>query len=495
MKKRNLHICQVSNFVVILFYSFCGNLLFSQKVALNHKVQKIINDFAKDTVLHSASISISVIDLEHNKFIGQFDPNRSLIPASSQKVLSTAALLDKAGSDFKYKTNFYLQGMKSVGDSSFIGKIIVEGVADPSFCSYAQEGAMGAQELMLILRDKLLQMGIRKIKGNVVVNSNYIKDIPENPEWLWYDLGNYYGAGCFGLNVYENVTWVSIKEERKSGLICDIVKVVPNILYPYFCSEVVSSVTKSDEDIFVLGSSQDNNYTLHGSIQCCGSDTLTLKAAIPNPPLTFQRILTIKLKELGIEFLPIEKSNAASTKYLLYTYESVPLRQLADRALSKSVNLYCESFVHTFGDKVNQSTDRKEALQSLEKYWIDKGLDKSMVLEDGSGLSPKNLLSSAQLAKALLFISKNPAISNFWELLPESTVEGSLAGILALNKSIKGKLRLKSGSMERVRSYSGYVMEKDKPKYAISLIINHYDCSGSEIKNKIAKFFSKIAEQ
>ena len=212
MKKRNLHICQVSNFVVILFYSFCGNLLFSQKVALNHKVQKIINDFAKDTVLHSASISISVIDLEHNKFIGQFDPNRSLIPASSQKVLSTAALLDKAGSDFKYKTNFYLQGMKSVGDSSFIGKIIVEGVADPSFCSYAQEGAMGAQELMLILRDKLLQMGIRKIKGNVVVNSNYIKDIPENPEWLWYDLGNYYGAGCFGLNVYE--IWIDMRHRK-----------------------------------------------------------------------------------------------------------------------------------------------------------------------------------------------------------------------------------------------------------------------------------------
>ena len=46
-----------------------------------------------------------------------------------------------------------------------------------------------------------------------------------------------------------------------------------------------------------------------------------------------------------------------------------------------------------------------------------------------------------------------------------------------------------------MRSYSGYVMDKDKPKYAISLIVNHYDCSGSEIKNKIAKFFSKIAEQ
>lgn len=114
-----------------------------------------------------------------------------------------------------------------------------------------------------------------------------------------------------------------------------------------------------------------------------------------------------------------------------------------------------------------------------------------MVLEDGSGLSPKNLLSSAQLAKALLFISKNPAISNFWELLPESTIEGSLAGILALNKSIKGKLRLKSGSMERVRSYSGYVMEKDKPKYAISLIINHYDCSGSEIKIRLQNFLAK----
>jgi D-alanyl-D-alanine carboxypeptidase/D-alanyl-D-alanine-endopeptidase (penicillin-binding protein 4) len=157
------------------------------------------------------------------------------------------------------------------------------------------------KELVNVFKQKLFESGIRHIRGNVIVNSNYIKDIPENPEWLWYDLGNYYGAGCHSLNVYENLSWVSIKEERRSGQICEVVKVVPSVLEDYYCSEVISSPYKSEEDIFVLGSSQNKYYTLQGSILCCGSDTLTLKAAIPDPSLVFQKIFKQKLKETGFE--------------------------------------------------------------------------------------------------------------------------------------------------------------------------------------------------
>ncbi len=491
MKKRNLLICHRNKILFLPFVFMIFGSLFAQKNALDAKLQKIINGFVDDTLLYSASVSISIIDIESNKLIGSYDPKRSLVPASSLKVLTAASLLDIAGDDFTYKTKFYLQGTKNK-DSSFTGHIIVEGVGDPSFCSYSQEGSMGMQELVNVFKQKLFESGIRHIRGNVIVNSNYIKDIPENPEWLWYDLGNYYGAGCHSLNVYENLSWVSIKEERRSGQICEVVKVVPSVLEDYYCSEVISSPYKSEEDIFVLGSSQNKYYTLQGSILCCGSDTLTLKAAIPDPSLVFQKIFKQKLKETGLKFSDYEKSNEAPTKLLIYIYESPILRKLCERALKKSVNLYCESFVHTFGDISLNNTDRKKSLESIKNYWNSKGLDRSMILEDGSGLSPKDLLSSLHLAQALQSIAKNGRISKFWELLPESSTEGSLMNVIP--DKAKNKLRLKSGSMERVRSFSGYVMQKDKPKYSVALIVNYYSCTSDQIKKKIGNFFTKLAD-
>jgi D-alanyl-D-alanine carboxypeptidase/D-alanyl-D-alanine-endopeptidase (penicillin-binding protein 4) len=491
MKKKNLLIYHRNKVLFLPFLFMMFGSLFAQKSGLDSKLQKIINSFVEDTLLYSASVSISIIDIETNKLIGTHDPNRSLVPASSLKVITAASLLDIAGEDFTYKTKFYLQGTKNQ-DSSFSGNIIVEGVGDPSFCSYSQEGAMGMQELVNIFKQKLFDSGIRHIRGNIIVNSNYIKDIPENPEWLWYDLGNYYGAGCHSLNVYENLSWVSIREERRSGQICEVVKVVPSILEDYYCSEVLSSTIKSDEDIFVLGSSQNKYYTIQGSILCCGSDTLTLKAAIPDPSIVFQKIFKQKLKETGVKFSDYEKSNEIPSKLLVYIYESPILRKLCERALKKSVNLYCESFVHTFGDLSINSTDRKKSLESIENYWNSKGLDKSMVLEDGSGLSPKDLMSSLHLAKALQSIAKNPRIPRFWELLPESSSEGALMNVIP--DKAKSKLRLKSGSMERVRSFSGYIMNKDKPKYAVALIVNYYPCTSDQIKKKIGNFFTKLAD-
>lgn len=466
----------------------------AQKLSIQTKMQRVIDNFVKDTMLHSASISISVIDIGENKIVGSFDSHRSLIPASSQKIMVTAALLSKLGNDYRYQTKIYLKGTMST-DSTFIGNIVVEGKGDPSFCSYSQDNAIGIQTLVDRVKSKLDSLGIKEIKGYVEVDASYIKDIPENPEWLWYDLGNYYGAGCYGLNVFENAAWVSVKQETKSGEICEVVKVVPNALTPMYCSEVKSSVEKTNEDLFVLGSSQDHNYTVHGSLQCCGNDTITLKAAIPDPPQLFAKLLMHKLKDQGIIFSKLDRSKSAYNKILLYNYTSPPLRDLAERALKKSVNLYCESFVHTYGDISNANTDRKKSLSNLESFWESNGLDaKSMVLEDGSGLSPKNLLSSMHLCKALSWIEQNRSDLYFWYLLPDSSSEGSLASILSKNKKAKSKLRLKSGSMERVRSYSGYIIDKDKPRYAISLIVNHYSCKSDEIKNKIGNFFVKMSE-
>ena len=85
MKKRNLLICHRNKVLFLPFVFMIFGSLFAQKNALDAKLQKIINGFVDDTLLYSASVSISIIDIESNKLIGSYDPKRSLVPASSLK--------------------------------------------------------------------------------------------------------------------------------------------------------------------------------------------------------------------------------------------------------------------------------------------------------------------------------------------------------------------------------------------------------------------------
>ena len=119
------------------------------------------------------------------------------------------------------------------------------------------------------------------------------------------------------------------------------------------------------------------------------------------------------------------------------TIHSPKLEKLCSRALGKSVNLYCESFLHQIGYQLNQTTDRKQAIQSLENmikklfYWKDAN---GFVLEDGSGLSPKNMLSAWQMNQFLLWLDFNSGLTNFWTLLPDAMQDSKLKHSIRLNK-------------------------------------------------------------
>jgi D-alanyl-D-alanine carboxypeptidase/D-alanyl-D-alanine-endopeptidase (penicillin-binding protein 4) len=118
--------------------------------------------------------------------------------------------------------------------------------------------------------------------------------------------------------------------------------------------------------------------------------------------------------------------------------------------------------------------------------------EKSIVLEDGSGLSPKNMISAMAFVKFLEWVHKNDSLQYYWKLLPDSFKQGSLSKYLRNNKNAEVELRLKSGSMERIKSYSGYLVYENKPVYALSLIVNHYHCDGDQVNALIGQFFNKM---
>jgi D-alanyl-D-alanine carboxypeptidase/D-alanyl-D-alanine-endopeptidase (penicillin-binding protein 4) len=60
---------------------------------------------------------------------------------------------------------------------------------------------------------------------------------------------------------------------------------------------------------------------------------------------------------------------------------------------------------------------------------------------------------------------------------------------------IEGKMRAKTGYINKARAYCGYVTTKTGKELAFSVIFNNYSCSAKEAKTKIEKFLIALGEE
>ena len=66
---------------------------------------------------------------------------------------------------------------------------------------------------------------------------------------------------------------------------------------------------------------------------------------------------------------------------------------------------------------------------------------------------------------------------------------GMCAGTRAVNNA-----RGKSGTIRRVKSYSGYVKTRSGRELAFSIIINNFTCSSNETKYMMEKYIAALAD-
>jgi len=92
---------------------------------------------------------------------------------------------------------------------------------------------------------------------------------------------------------------------------------------------------------------------------------------------------------------------------------------------------------------------------------------------DGSGLSRHDLLSPETIVRTLVAIERDTAFSAFYEALPVAGVDGTLRSRMKATPA-EGNMHAKTGTLEFVRSLSGYVTDADGDRLVFSLLHNHF---------------------
>ena len=104
-----------------------------------------------------------------------------------------------------------------------------------------------------------------------------------------------------------------------------------------------------------------------------------------------------------------------------------------------------------------------------------------------NGLSPEWMVS---FLKAM---QKSPAFDAFLASLPRPG-EGTLGGLLP---GVEGRerIRIKSGSMEGVLCYSGYILGADgRPEVTLSVMTNHTTARPAEVRAALARLLKLLLE-
>ena len=114
-------------------------------------------------------------------------------------------------------------------------------------------------------------------------------------------------------------------------------------------------------------------------------------------------------------------------------------------------------------------------------------------MQDGSGLSPRNGLTPFQLTNMLYTISKDSTwFSTFYQSLPVSGLTGTMKGMFKSHTDAVGKIRAKSGTLTRVRAYSGYATTAEGRLIIFSIIANNFTCSQRDIRKKLEDFMAEL---
>lgn len=448
--------------------------------------------FLADSVMTTSSVSFVVAEADSGNIVFSWNPEISLIPASTMKLITSSAAIELLGPGYTFSTTVGYSGTIS-RSGRLDGNIIIRGGGDPSLGSEYFSDHYG--DFISSWAEEIKKAGIRKIRGKVITDDSYFDYEPVAPRWLWEDIGVYYGAGVYGLSVFDNSCRISVKSSPDSSNV-EITGIKPGLFNYSVTNRIKASGSKENWYVYMTPYSSEG--WLSGTIPV-SNDTLILDASIPDPPLLIARMLNDKLESEGIK-IESEPSTtrlepeSTPDKFTAITETVSPLLSFIIDILNKeSVNLYAEHLVKELGRQYRGKGTTIDGLYVIKDFISGAGIDTTgLFFEDGSGLSARNGINAESLVKLLLYMKdKGKYFSEFYSSLPDAGSNGTLSKYFT-DPVFESNLKAKSGSMTRVRCYAGYFTTSYGKQMVFSILINNFQGSSGPIIEHIEEILKEI---
>ncbi|MDV2995682.1 MAG: D-alanyl-D-alanine carboxypeptidase [Chroococcidiopsis sp. SAG 2025] len=433
--------------------------------------------------LNRARWGISIQTVNRGDLLYSRDAQNYFIPASNVKLFTTAAALQRLGSQFQIRTSVY---------PTIAGGLRVIGRGDPSLTDIQLQA----------LAKQIKQQQIHRI-SQLVAEDDYFQGSVINPSWQWEDIQADYGAPVNSLILNQNtIKLTAIPQQVGQPLRLNWSDLREGMQWQIENEAIAVPAAKSS-----LNVSRDSGAAILKVTGKMGIDapSESINLAVVDPKAHFLRHLQRSLAQAGITLSPgdelVQQQDRQSFLGLreIAFVASPPLSELLVETNQQSNNLYAEALLRILGVRVQLTpTTRSTAeigLQNVKETLTTLGVDPTgYVLADGSGLSRQNLASPVAIAQTLRAMANSPLASVYRTSLPVAGVSGTLKSRFQ-GTTAQGIVLAKTGTMSGVVALSGYINPPNYEPLVFSIIVNQSEQPASvlrQIIDRIVLFLTRL---
>lgn len=419
-----------------------------------------------------AMTGILIKDLKTGKVIAEHNSRKLMTPASTLKLVTVAAALTETGADSRYETRVSLYGTFSEKDSLFTGKVVITPSGDPTINNNKIEDT---DNFTNYIADLLISKGIRHFKGEFIIEGDDVPQQGQLPTWEIEDASYGYGAGWYAFNYNDNTVRYNICTGATD----------PNAPFLTF------DKTYSPSPFEITHGVDSDVYCLSGKIPSNPSRWLTVP--LPWPATLFFEQIISALGEKNIRYECFKTDDCKDLPLVdSYVWTSCERKEIFDYLMTHSDNMMAEASLRSLAPGSTRDSSLVVERDILKGLGVDS---KGMRIFDGSGLTRKNSVSPEFLADVLEAMHSTKNSSEYASYFPVAGKDGTMRSFRF--KSSKGNiLALKTGSVNGVRCYAGYLTDRTgKPLCAVVVMLNHLSCNVSDAKSAVEKYLQKTLGQ
>ena len=435
---------------------------------LDNSLSGVIADAKLDD---KVSLSVTILDAETGRTIGEHNAGRSMIPASNMKLLTSGTALSVLGPSFDFETELLVSG----------SRVIVLGAGDPAFGDPDLLGVMqmGVEQFVDMLVEKIVsaaggQAGAEEITEIVVDDRAFDRELV-HPTWPESQLNRRYCAEVSGLNFHRNV--ICVYAQPGSVGRPPTITVEPESPWIEIRNNARSVGRDKQHTAWASRKFRTNEIGLHGDVRYAENP---VEVTVHDPALQFGRLLADRLGDrtgatIGARVADPEETLEGGVRAFAVR---TPLVNVLERCNVESQNLYAESMLKRLGHAVTGAPGSWAngaavvRMELIERLGAWAGSD--VTVADGSGMSRENRVTTRAIARWLLELADDDRIGGaFIESMAEAQEkEGTLAKRFRRMRP-EHEVRAKTGYLSGVSALSGYVIDRASGRRVVFSIISN----------------------
>jgi D-alanyl-D-alanine carboxypeptidase/D-alanyl-D-alanine-endopeptidase (penicillin-binding protein 4) len=397
---------------------------------------------------------------------------QAMNPASLMKLVTTFAALELLGPAYTWKTEIW--SAAPLENGVLAGDLVIRGSADPK---------LTFEQFWLLLR-QLRARGVRDIAGDLVLDRSLLAPAD-------HDSSSFDEKPLRPYNVGPDALLLNFKAVRLTLVPDPARKMVQVIAEPEPANLDITNLVRLanngcgdwKEGLRADLSQHASRWrlALTGTYSAsCGEKSWHL-GLLPHDEYV-RGVFEQLWRELGGTWRGSVRDGMVPTDARqLAAIESAALSEMVRDINKFSNNVMARQLFLTLGAETGKRPVKTEDADAAVRAWlIGRELRfPELVLDNGSGLSRRERISAASLARLLAAAWKSPMMPELVASLPLTAVDGTMKKRLK-NNGVAGQAHIKTGTLEGVKTIAGFVLDRNGRQQIIVFLVNHANAQAAQ---------------